>query len=191
MCSHQILNQVKQNDNEDGEEDESNGKSFIKIELNGNVVSATMNSGVTPSRTEIKEGKEKSVNEQNELSLNVFVGNKKQEIEENEITVKSDDLFTKFPDLLNPEVLLSGQTAVDNAQTELTNAENAYKANRNNNQLRKNYNIAKNNLETEQQKFNLSKKGKESKIKVEAFLIKNKKKTKVTKTFTVTENGIN
>ena len=52
-------------------------------------------------------------------------------------------------------------------------------------------NSAKNNLETEQQKFNLSKKGKETKIKVEAFLTKNKKKTKVTKTFTVTENGIN
>ena len=191
LKTSETLNQVKQNDNEDGEEDESNGKSFIKIELNGNVVSATMNSGVTPSRTEIKEGKEKSVNEQNELSLNVFVGNEKQEIKENEITVKSDDLFTKFPDLLNPEVLLSGQTAVDNAQTELTNAENAYKANRNSNQLRKNYNTAKNNLETEQQKFNLSKKGKETKIKVEAFLTKNKKKTKVTKTFTVTENGIN
>ena len=191
LKTSETLNQVKQNDSEDGEEDGSNGKSFIKIELNDNIVSATMNSGVTPSRTEIKEGKEKSVNEKNKLRLNVFVGSKKQEVEFNEITVKSDDLFTKFPDLLNPEVLLSGQTAVDNAQTELTNAENAYKANRNSNQLRKNYNTAKNNLETEQQKFNLSKKGKETKIKVEAFLTKNKKKTKVTKTFTVTENGIN
>ena len=187
----ETLNQVKQNDSQDGEEDESNEKSFIKIELNDNVVSATMNSGVTPSKTEIKEGKEKSVNDENKLRLNVFVGNKKQERDFNEITVKSDNLFTKFPDLLNPEVLLSGQTAVDNAQTELTNAENAFKANRNSNQLRKNYNTAKNNLETEQQKFNLSKKGKETKIKVEAFLTKNKKKTKVTKTFTVTENGIN
>jgi len=185
------LNQVKENESVDGEEDESNGNSFIKIEINNDIVSATMNSGVIPSRTEIKEGKEKSVNEKNVLRLDVFVGKEKQEIRGDEITLKSDNLFTKFPDLLDYRLIAPLEQSVDDAQTELDAAEQAYKANRNNNQLRIKYNSAKTKLETAELKLSNAKKGKKTKIKVESYLTKNKKKTKVTKTFTVTENGIN
>jgi hypothetical protein len=84
---------------------------------------------------------------------------------------------------------------VETAQTNLTNAENAYKANRNSTPLRLDVKDKQKILTEKQKILETYLNGKTDKVDVVTYVLNQTKtkiiqKTKIKKTFTVTENGL-
>jgi len=188
------LNQIKENEETDDTDDDGvTDNSFLEMFINGanEIISKTKN-GKPVNELGLKpEDKSK------ELFLRLKVGDLKKEIgpTTNGKILNSGDVYSLFPKLAKPEKILSGQTAVNNAQTELTNAENAYKANRSSNVLRKKVQEKQKVLTDKQLDLKTYLDSVETEIKTETYIQsggkKTIKKTKIKKTFTVTENGIN
>ena len=91
--------------------------------------------------------------------------------------------------LVTVKQLQDGNTAVTTAQSNLTIAENNFKNNPST-ELKKIVNEKKKDLKDAERDLATLTKDFASEITAEAYFDKFKNKTKVTKTFTVTENGI-
>ena len=114
------------------------------------------------------------------------------------LIVTLSNLFTDpnfKDDIVNPTKLTELNGKVETAQTNLTNAENAYKANRNSTPLRLDVKDKQKILTEKQEILETYLDGKTDKVDVETYVLNQKttkiiQKTKIKKTFTVTENGL-
>jgi hypothetical protein len=186
LKTQDTINQVKEDKkNTDTDQVESDNPIEIKIE-DGNIIAKTK-AGGKPSVTNPTD-KENSANDKNELKLQIKVGSQTEDFSENIETIsKPTSLFTK---LVTPDEIKKLDLKITTAENELTTAKLNFEISKNpttKNALK----VAEKNLKESKRIKETELKGKETKIKVEAYFTKNKGKTKVQKDFTVTANGIN
>jgi len=188
------LNQIKENENSDDNDQEDNSNDFLEIVVNsGNEIISKTKNGKT-----LKELLPKSSGETLAIYLSLKVGDNTQEFDEKDVTlVNSTNIYNleKFKDIIaKPEIILSANTEINTAKTNLTNAENLYKSNRNNNEYRKDVDRKRKILQDKENYLKTYLDGKETKIVVKTEIRKKEtkgiNKTKINKTFTVTEKGI-
>jgi hypothetical protein len=186
LKTQDTINQVKQDEkNATTEQVESDNP--IEIVINGTDIVAKTRGGKLPSETNPTD-KENSANDKNELEVIIKVGSQKEESKENSATItKPTSLFTK---LATPTEIANLDNNITTKENELTTAKTNFE-NDKNPTTKKAVKTAENNLKDAKQYKEIQLKGKETKIKVEAYFSKNKGKTKVQKDFTVTANGIN
>ena len=185
------LDQLDENQNT-GTDQETNGEGEITISLIGTSIVAV--SKTAP--TEYSGGKEDGEgNPENLLVLNVKTkpkGGSTQSSSPNNSKKETLELYgnnqTTF-NLVTVKQLQDGNTAVTTAQSNLTTAENNFKNNPST-ELKKIVNEKKKDLKDAERDLATLTKDFASEITAEAYFDKFKNKTKVTKTFTVTENGI-
>ena len=185
------LDQLDENQNT-GTDQETNGEGEITISLiNGTSIVAK--SKTAPSEyTGGKEGGEG--NPENSLVLSVKTKRNGGEDQKNEF-VKSEEKIELYGNnqttlnLVTVKQLQDGNTAVTTAQSNLTTAENNFKNNPST-ELKKIVNEKKKDLKDAERDLATLTKDFASEITAEAYFTKFKNKTKVTQTFTVTENGI-
>ncbi len=185
------LNQTIENEEGGGDTDGTNdGNPLIVITVDNTKVSATITSGELP--TEIKVGKNET-NSENELILEVSIPstNQQESILKNEsgvnVSLYGEGGFTK---LASPTELKTFNSDIAQKENELNAAQTTFTTTPN---VANQRNVASAQLALDTANETLSKYLSEynTKIKAVAYLSQNKRKTKVTKTFTVTENGIN
>jgi hypothetical protein len=185
------LNQIKENENLDGEDDGTNdGNPLIVITADNTKVNATITTGEIP--TEIKVGNNEA-NSENELILEVSIPrtNQQESIPKNlsgvDVSLYGEGGFTK---LASPTELETFNSDIKQKEIELNAAQATFTTTPN---VANQRNVASAQLALDTANETLSKYLSEynTKIKAVAYLSENKRKTKVTKTFTVTENGIN
>ena len=191
----ETINQVEQNENLDGES-ESESNKFLELSAidNTNIVSKTVTG---KPLSELKLGKS---GETKTIFIIVKVGSeeKKYKGSNDGSIVTANNLFTDphfKEDIVNPTELTNKNGEVETAQTNLTNAENAYKANRNSTPLRLDVKDKQKILTEKQEILETYLDGKTDKVDVETYVLNQKttkiiQKTKIKKTFTVTENGL-
>ena len=186
------LNQITENENLDGEDDGTNdGNPLIVITVDNTKVSATITSGELP--TDIKVGKNET-NSENELILEVSIPSTNQQ----ESDIKDDQAGVNvslygeggFTKLASPTELKTFNSDIAQKEIELNAAQTTFTTTPN---VANQRNVASAQLALDTANETLSKYLSEynTKIKAVAYLSQNKRKTKVTKAFTVTENGIN
>ena len=181
------LNQLSENQNT-GTNQETNGEGEITISLQGTSIVAV--SKTAP--TEYTGGKEDGEgNPDNLLRLEVKT---KSEVLNDENGVNSsiglyDDEYKDKLNLATETEIKTKKDAVTTAENNLTTAEDNFKNNPSTS-LEQALKTAEQNLTTAEDNLNEFLKTKETKIKAVAYFTKFKNKTKVTQTFTVTENGI-
>ena len=191
----ETINQVEQNENLDGES-ESESNKFLELDSidNTNIVSKTVTG---KPLSELKLGKS---GETKSIYIKVKVGSNEKEYPgpNDGSIVTANNLFTDphfKEDIVNPTELTNKNGEVETAQTNLTNAENAYKANRNSTPLRLDVKDKQKILTEKQEILETYLDGKTDKVDVETYVLNQKttkiiQKTKIKKTFTVTENGL-
>ena len=191
----ETINQVEQNENLDGESEPESNK-FLELVSTDNktIVSKTVTG---KPLSELKLGKS---GDTKYILIKVKVGSEDKEYKAtSDTSIKTTtDIFTDpvFKDeIVNPTKLTEENGKVETAQTNLTNAENAYKANRNSSALRIDVKNKQNLLSIQQGILDTYLDGKTDKVEVETYIFDetNKKifgRTKIKKTFTVTENGL-
>ncbi len=176
-------------DSETGNDSDGNGDNVLEIVEDNNTLS---NIKVTIKTTDGKLPSEivvgKKSNPDNGIEYEVKVGStpKGNTVSENEVKV---DINSVNSDALNPSILLQNNADLTQKEDELETAKTNFKNNKT--QGNKNtFNTAKASVKSQKEKNEKYKKGKVDKVTVKAFLSKNKSKTKVTKTFTITEDGL-
>lgn len=188
------LNQIKENENGNDKDQEDNSNDFLEIVVNsGNEIISKTKNGKT-----LKELLPKSSGETLSIYLSLKVGDNTQEFDEKDVTlVNSTNIYNleKFKDIIaKPEIILSANTEINTAKTNLTNAENLYKSNRNNNEYRKDVDRKRKILQDKENDLKTYLSNKKTNIVVKTEIRKNEtkgiNKTKINKTFTVTEKGI-
>ena len=159
----------------------------IEITIVDNVINATTKGNKLPSETNPTD-KENSANPLNEMKMIIKVGSQEEDFSENNITIsKPTSLFTK---LITSTEIKNLDLKITTAENELTTAKVNFENNKNPT-TKTALKTAEKNLKESKRFKETELKGKETKIKVEAYFTKNKGKTKVQKDFTVTANGIN
>jgi predicted nucleic acid-binding protein len=186
------LNQVKENEETDDTDDDGvTDNSFLEMFINGNsqlIVKTT--SGKKPSEIEFKEGKSGSTKEDSEMVVNITFDTKEKE-EPGDVATFTYDLYQKNKSLASVTKLKELTDAIKTAMSGVTTAEQFFKANRNNQDARIDYLDSKTTLKQKEKDYKDYLDVSDVKFKVEAFLTEKKNKTRIQKTFTVTENGIN
>jgi hypothetical protein len=184
------LNQTIENEEGGGGTDETIEEPLIVITANNTKINATITNGELPSK--IKVGKN-DANSENELILEVTIPstNQLESIQGNKsnlgVSLYGEGGFTK---LASPTELETFNSEIKQKETELETAQTLFITTPNS-QNQKNVQKAQLALDTANNNLSVYLKEYETKIKGVAYLLENKRKTKVTKTFTVTENGIN
>ncbi len=179
------LDQNSENENS-GNQQDSDAEGEITISVVGSSIVAQSKTSPT-----VYSGGSKS-DIDNRLFLNVKT---KSNIEDSVDSIKAEvGLYTPKVNLdqlnlVTVEELKERVDAINTAQTELTTAEDTLQSNPSVENQNLVY-VAQSNLKNKEKSLNDLKKDKETKIKAEAYFSKFKNKTKVKKTFTVTENGI-
>ena len=191
----ETINQVEQNENLDGESETESNK-FLELVSTDNktIISKTVTG---KPLSELKLGKSGNTKY---ISIKVKVGSEDKEYKGSNdgSIVTTTDIFTDsvFKDeIVNPTKLTEENGKVETAQTNLTNAENAYKANKNSSALRIDVKNKQKLLSVQQAILDKYLDGKTDKVEVETYIFdqtntKIFKRTKIKKTFTVTENGL-
>ena len=184
------LNQTIENEEGGGGTDETIEEPLIVITANNTKINATITNGELPSK--IKVGKN-DANSENVLILEVTIPstNQLKPIEGNESNLGVSLYGVKgFTKLASPTELETFNSEIKQKETELETAQTLFITTPNS-QNQKNVQKAQLALDTANNNLSVYLKEYETKIKGVAYLLENKRKTKVTKTFTVTENGIN
>ena len=189
LKTQDTINQVKQDEkNTDTEQVESDNP--IEITIVGNVINATTKGNKLPSVTNPTD-KENSANPLNEMKMIIKVGDVDKSVGPSNLAIISETLsLSTFPKLITSEKMKELDGGITTAENELTTAKVNFENNKNPT-TDKALKAAEKNLKESKRIKETFLKGKETKIKVEAYFIKNKGKTKVQKDFTVTANGIN
>jgi hypothetical protein len=181
-----IFDQTKDNENSDnGKGSENTGVLDISAEKPSNIVVKTKD-GKAASDVEV-DG-EKSPD--NKIIIEIKAGkNPKKEYTESTAS-KTINISTEFSKgLVNPEKIKSLTKQISDAKTALDSAKQEQEANPGPNTKSK-FRGCKQKLEDAEKELKIYKSENSDSVKVEAYLSKNKKTTKITKTFTITENGL-
>ncbi len=185
LKTQDTINQIKEAEN-DSNVEQVESDNPIEIIINGDNITAKTRQGTLPSETQVTD-KPNSSNDKNELEMVIKVGSEKEEVTENSGAVsKSISIFSK---LVTPAEISSYDNIITTKENELTTAKTNFE-NDPNPTTKKAVQTAQNNLNDSKKDKEVYLKGKETKIKVEAYLTKNKGKTKVQKDFTVTAQGV-
>ena len=156
------------------------------VSLGTNIIAKTR-VGTTPSNTQVTNNPN-SVDSDNKLKMIIKVnGEDPIELEDN--TTSLTQSITTIGKLITISELSDLDSKITTAENELTTAKQNFESNQtpSNERAVKN---AQNNLTDAKLQKEVYLKGKETKIKVEAYLTKNKGNTKVQKDFTVTAQGV-
>jgi len=191
----ETINQVEQNENLDGESEPESNKFLELVSTDNKTIISKTVTGKPLSELKLgKSGDTKSI------IIKVKVGSEDKEYKGSNdgSIVTTTDIFTDpdFKDnIVNPTSATTLNGNVETAQTNLTNAENAYKANRNSSALRIDVKNKQKLLSDQQAILDKYLDGKTDKVEVETYIFdqtntKIFKRTKIKKTFTVTENGL-
>jgi hypothetical protein len=187
LKTQDTINQVKEDKkNTDTEQVESDNP--IEITITKTEIIATTKGNKKPSETNPTD-KENSANDKNEMKMIIKVGGVNKEVGPNNLA-KISELISTFTKLVKPDEIKDLDQKITTAENELTTAKVNFENDKNpttKNALKS----AEKNLKESKRIKETELKGKETKIKVEAYFTKNKGKTKVQKDFTVTANGIN
>ena len=173
-------------DSETGDDADGDGDNVLEI-VAGTDLSVTIKSKDGTPPADIVIGNDPNPN--NKIEYKIKIGSKEKE---NTTDTKSTDPIPLKPingDIVDPEILMSGDTALNARQQELETAKDNFKTFKTQ-QYKDDYNNAREALKTQENKNKEYTKGKEDKVRVVAFLSENKSKTKITKTFTITKDGL-
>ena len=124
------------------------------------------------------------------MVVNITFDTKEKE-EPGDVATFTYDLYQKNKSLASVTKLKELTDAIKTAMSGVTTAEQFFKANRNNQDARIDYLDSKTTLKQKEKDYKDYLDVSDVKFKVEAFLTEKKNKTRIQKTFTVTENGIN
>jgi len=183
------LNQVEENeDSNDTFDDGVTDNTFLETFVTGNktLVVKTVD-GKKPSEIEFKEGNSGSTKENSVMVVNITTDIKETN-EPGDVSKFEKDLSNEG--LASVEKLKELTDAVNTAKADVTSAEQFFKNNRNSQDARESYLESKEILKQKEEDYKDYLDNNETKFKVEAYLTKKKNKTRILKTFTVTENGI-
>ncbi len=174
---------------QNGDNADGDGKNVIEIIAINDTIA---NPKVTIKTKDGKKPSEIVVNDKsnpnNKLLYDVKVGedNQSEELDEDNKTV---DILKVNSNIINPQVIFDYNAQLLQLEQELEQAKTDFSNNKTQ-QNKSKYNDAQENVKQQKNKINEYKKGKTDKVKVVAYLTENKIKTKVTKSFTITENGL-
>jgi hypothetical protein len=180
------LDQLTENEGTGGLDNSNDGDSLIEIGAKTDSVFATIKSGELPNT--IKVGKNEP-NEQNSLVFEVSISPSERKSPDDNVVTQEVSLDS-FPKLAKSSEIKSLKTIISEKESELDSAKNTMNLTPNVPNQRK-VEEAQLALDTANANLNQYLKDFKTKIKTVAYLKENKRTTKVTKDFTVTENGIN
>jgi hypothetical protein len=187
LKTQDTINQVKEDKkNTDTEQVESDNP--IEITITKTEIIATTKGNKLPSETNPTD-KENSANDKNEMKMIIKVGGVNKEVGPTDL-VQISELISTFTKLVKPDEIKDQDQKITTAENELATAKLNFAISKNPT-TDKALKVAEKNLKESKRIKETFLKGKETKIKVEAYFTKNKGKTKVQKDFTVTANGIN
>ena len=183
------LNQVEENEDSNNTFDDGvTDNTFLETFVTGNktLVVKTVD-GKKPSEIEFKEGNSGSTKEKSVMVVNITTDIKDPN-EPGDVSKFEKDLSNEG--LASVEKLKELTDAVNTAKSGVTSAEQFFKANKNSQAARESYLESKEILKEKEEDYKDYLDNNETEFKVEAYLTKKKNKTRILKTFTVTENGI-
>ena len=169
---------------------EGDGKNVIEIIPNNSNLSdlkidVKIKDGKTPG--EVIVGKEANANNSLECEIKIEGEDPKpKNTKDSTLPITSTEISTK---LLSPTELKSKQDTLDTLKLDLELAKTDFQNDSNTQNLKK-VNDAKDKVKKQEDDIKQYKKETVDKVKVIAYLTENKTKTKVTKSFTITENGL-
>ena len=185
LKTQDTLNQTKIAE-EDNNTEQPEPDNPIEIAAIGTDIIAKTRGGSVPSSTQVTD-KPNSVDSENKLAMVIKVGSEKFELEGDSVSLTKS--ITTISKLVTQSELAQIDNEITTKENELTTAKQNFELNQNN-VNKKAVQDAEKDLKDKKQYKEQYLKGKETKIKVEAYLTKNKGKTKVQKDFTVTAEGI-
>jgi hypothetical protein len=180
------LDQLTENEGTGGLDNSNDGDSLIEIGAKSDSVFATIKSGELPNT--IKVGKNEP-NKENSLVFEVSISPSERKSPDDNVVTQEVSLDS-FPKLAQSSEIKSLKTIISEKESELDSAKNTMNLTPNVPNQRK-VEQAQLALDTANANLNKYLKDFKTKIKTVAYLKENKRTTKVTKDFTVTENGIN
>ena len=173
-------------DSETGDDADGDGDNVLEI-VAGTDLSVTIKSKDGTPPADIVIGNDPNPN--NKIEYKIKIGSKEKENTTDTDSSGSISLKEINGDIVDPQILMSGDTALNARQQELETAKDNFKTFKTQ-QYKDDYNSAREALKTQENKNKEYTKGKEDKVRVVAFLSENKSKTKITKTFTITKDGL-
>jgi len=179
-----VIDQLE--DSETGDDADGDGDNVLEI-VAGTDLSVTIKSKDGTPPADIVIGNDPNPN--NKIEYKIKIGSKEREGTTDTDSSGSISLKEINGDIVDPTILSTNDADLNARQQELETAKDNFKTFKTQ-QYKDDYNNAREALKKQEKKNKDYTKGKEDKVKVVAFLSENKSKTKITKTFTITKDGL-
>ena len=177
----------QEKNSESGDNAEGDGKNVIEVKPNNeNLSSLAININIKGGQkpSEVLVGKE--ANSKNLIKYEIKIG---EETKSNGDGTDDSEIKIPLTGVLNPEELKSKNETLEALNLDLDIAKTNFQ-NDSNLQNLKNENETTDKVKKQEEEIKQYKKDNVDKVKVITYLTENKGKTKVTKSFTITENGL-
>jgi len=173
-------------DSETGDDADGNGDNVLEIVAGTNLTVEIKSKDGTPP-ADIVIGNDPNPN--NKIEYKIKIGSKEKENTTDTDSSGPISLKEINGNIVDPTILSTNDADLNARQQELETAKDNFKTFKTQ-QYKEDYDNARGSLKTQEKKNKDYTKGKEDKVKVVAFLSENKSKTKITKTFTITKDGL-